>query len=143
VDPVFLTVEEILEFHEDQIRAHGGSLGVRDMGMLQSAVAMPRSAFGGQFAHSDLHEMAAAYLFHIAQNHPFIDGNKRAAAVACVTFLASNGLEPTMSDAELVELTLSTAEGKRSKSAIAEFLRAHTRSGRPAAKPGRGRRKRS
>jgi len=139
--PVFLSVEEILEFHEDQIQRHGGSLGVRDMGMLQSAVAMPQTAFGGQFAHSDLFEMAAAYLFHIAQNHPFVDGNKRVAAVSCVTFLSSNGLEPEMSDEELVSLTLSTAEGKASKSAIAEYLRSHTRPARPAKRSRRGRKR--
>jgi death-on-curing protein len=103
---------------------------------------MPQASFGGQFAHSDLHEMAAAYLFHIAQNHPFVDGNKRVAAAVCVTFLASNGIEPTMTDAELVSLTLSTAEGKSSKSGIAEFLRSHSRLATRPASQGRSRKKR-
>lgn len=141
MNPVFITVEDALEFHEDQIQVHGGSPGVRDMGLLQSAIAMPQASFGGQFAHSDLHEMAAAYLFHIAQNHPFVDGNKRVAAAVCVTFLASNGIEPTMTDAELVNLTLSAAEGKSSKSRIAEFLRSHSRSAKRRASPRRGRKK--
>ena len=141
MSPVFLSVEEILEFQEDQIQQHGGSLGLRDMGMLQSAVAMPQTAFGGQYAHSDIFEMAAAYLFHLAQNHPFVDGSKRVAAVSCMTFLASNGLEPKLSEDELVSLTLSTAEGKASKSSIAEFLRTRSRPTRPAKRPRRGRKR--
>jgi len=73
VEPIFLTLDEILAIHRDQIERYGGAYGVRDMGLLQSAVAMPSAAAYGQYLHTDLCEMAAAYLFHIAQNHAFVD----------------------------------------------------------------------
>jgi len=71
----FLTVEEVLVLHEMQIERYGGSRGIRDRGLLESAVAMPQASFGGEYVHATLHEMAAAYAFHIAENQPFIDGN--------------------------------------------------------------------
>ena len=89
--PVFLTLDEVLGLHDRQIARYGGSAGVRDLGLLQSALAMPRASFGGVFAHADLYEMAAAYLFHLAKNHPFVDGNKRTAAYAAAVFLELNG----------------------------------------------------
>ena len=94
MEPLFLTLDEVVATHRDQIERYGGSLGVRDWGLLQSAVAMPAATFGGQFLHTDLCEMAAAYLFHLVQNHPFIDGNKRVAHAAMETFLMLNGLAP-------------------------------------------------
>jgi death on curing protein len=75
--PRFLDLVEVLEIHQSRIDRYGGSPGVRDLGLLQSAVAQSSAGFGGEFLHSDLYEMAAAYLFHVARNHPFIDGNKR------------------------------------------------------------------
>jgi death-on-curing protein len=75
--PLFLTMDEILNLHSSRIALYGGSDGVRDIALLQSAIAMPDSGFGGEFFHSDLPAMAAAYLFHIVCNHPFIDGNTR------------------------------------------------------------------
>lgn len=76
-DPTFLTVEEIVTFHADRLRLFGGSPGLRDRGLLESAVAMPMATLGGSFLHETLFEMAAAYAFHIAENQPFVDGNKR------------------------------------------------------------------
>jgi len=125
VELSFLTLDEVVAIHRDQIERYGGSLGVRDWGLLQSAVAMPAAAFGGHYLHSDLYEMAAAYLFHLVQNHPFIDGNKRVGAVAADVFLALNGLLLTASDDDYAELVLSVARGETSKSAAAEFLRAN------------------
>src|SRR4030065_1215425 len=87
----FLTLVEVVEIHSDQIQHYGGSEGIRDMNLLSSAVAMPYASFSGMFLHSDLHEMAAAYAFHICQNHPFVDGNKRTALASALLFLALNG----------------------------------------------------
>jgi death on curing protein len=78
VEPVFLTLDDVLEIHEQQIERYAGSHGLRDTGALESAVATPQATFGGKYLHGSLYLMAAAYLFHITQNHPFIDGNKRA-----------------------------------------------------------------
>ena len=125
MDPQFLTLDEVVAIHRDQIERYGGSLGVRDWGLLKSAIAMPAATFGGQFLHSDLCEMAAAYLFHLVQNHPFIDGNKRVGAVATDVFLTLNDLQLVASEDDFAELVLSVARGETSKSATAEFLRGH------------------
>jgi len=77
IDPVFLDVEDVLLIHEEQLALYGGAAGIRDAGLLESAVAMPRATAGGEYAHEGLFAMAAAYAFHIAQNQPFLDGNKR------------------------------------------------------------------
>ena len=124
--PSFLTLDEVIDIHRDQIARFGGSEGVRDWGMLQSAVAMPAAGFGGQFFHADLCEMAAAYLFHIVQNHPFIDGNKRVGAMAAYVFLRLNGIRPTADNNAYANLVLSVARGETPKSAVAEFFRANT-----------------
>jgi death-on-curing protein len=73
----FLTVERVKQLHADAVRKYGGSKGLRDEGMLESAVAMPMTAFGGSYLHEGIFEMASAYLYHLVQNHPFVDGNKR------------------------------------------------------------------
>jgi death-on-curing protein len=126
VTPLFLTLDEVLAIHQDQISRYGGSPGVRDWGVLQSAIAMPAAAFGGRFLHTDLCEMAAAYLFHIVQNHPLIDDNKRVGAVAADVFLALNDVKLTADEDAYAGLVLSVARGETSKSAVAEFLRANT-----------------
>jgi death-on-curing protein len=122
----FLSVDDVLALHEHQIATYGGSLGVRDPGLLESAVQMPQAGFGGQYFHADLYEMAAAYLFHIAANHPFVDGNKRAAAAAAHAFLFLNGLTLPRSCEKLFErLVLDVAEGKSGKLEAAAFFRTH------------------
>ena len=126
MQPAFLTLDEIMAIHQDQIARYGGSDGVHDSGLLQSAVAMPAASFGGQFLHADLCEMAAAYLFHLVQNHPFIDGNKRVRAVAAYVFLALNHRRLTAGDDAYADLVLSVARGETPKSAVAEFFRANT-----------------
>ena len=123
----FLTLEEVTEIHADQIERYGGSLGVRDAGLLQSAIAMPESGFGEHYLHADLFEMAAAYLFHLVQNHPFIDGNKRVGAMATFTFLKLNGLTLTAKDTEFESIILSVAQGKMGKAGVAEFFRKHAK----------------
>jgi death on curing protein len=121
----FLGVEDVLGLHADQVALYGGDYGVRDMGLLDSAVAQPRAAFGGEFLHKDLFEMAAAYLFHIVQNHPFLDGNKRTGAVAALVFLDLNGIEITAPKGSMYDLTMSVAIGQADKAQIAEYFRSH------------------
>jgi death-on-curing protein len=92
-NPTYLSLEDILALHQDQIEHYGGNRGIRDIGLLISAVEMPKATFEGQFLHEDLYEMAAAYLFHIVQNHPFIDGNKRTGLATAIAFLRFNDLK--------------------------------------------------
>ena len=119
---IFLTVEEILEIHADQIKRYGGRSGLRDLGLLQSAVAVPRSSSGGRYLHGTLFEIAAAYLFHTVQNHPFVDGNKRVGTAAALVFLKMNGIDIAVPNDALVELVLDVAQGKVNKTEIAEFF---------------------
>ena len=121
--PIFLSLAEVLEIHRDQIERYGGGKGLRDIGLLQSALAMPAAKYGGRYLQSDLYEMAAAYLFHIAQNHPFVDGNKRTGAVAAIVFLSLNGIELEADEAQLEKLVLDVAQGKVGKNSVAEFFR--------------------
>jgi death-on-curing protein len=121
--PEFLTVEEVLEIHRDQITRYGGEPGLRDEGMLESAVAMPVSGSGDDYFHKDLFEMAAAYLYHIVRNHPFIDGNKRTGLVAALIFLHLNGVRVRASQAEIEGLVRQVAEDKADKTAITHFFK--------------------
>lgn len=123
--PDFLSLAEVLEIHRDQIERYGGKTGIRDLGLLQSALAMPAAGFGGRYLHGDLFEMAAAYLFHIVRNHPFVDGNKRTGAVAALVFLFLNGMEIEASEDIFEQTVRAVAEGKMDKSAIAGFFREH------------------
>ena len=120
--PLFLDIERTLRTHCSLIEHYGGVEGVRNIGLLHSAIAMPQASFGGQFLYRDLFEMAAAYLFHIVQNHPFLDGNKRTGAAAAIIFLAMNGIEIEADEDGLVELTLAVAEGQAGKREIADFF---------------------
>lgn len=123
--PAFLTLDEVLALHADQIERYGGAPGVRDVALLESAVAAPRATFDGRLLHATVPEMAAAYLFHLAQNHPFVDGNKRAALAAAIAFLGLNGLWLEVDPDALVETVLGVARGEVTKAGLAEFLRVH------------------
>lgn len=127
-EPVFLTAAEILEIHDDQISRYGGSPGIRDAGLLESDMSMPASSFGDKHLHEDIFEMAAAYLFHIAKNHPFVDGNKRAGAVAALVFLALNDIEIDAGEGEFENAVLAVADGRWDKAATAVFLRENAKS---------------
>ncbi|MDR1915450.1 MAG: type II toxin-antitoxin system death-on-curing family toxin [Synergistaceae bacterium] len=124
--PEFFDVSDVLDFHFEQIELYGGSHGVRDMGMLESALAMPMSGFDGNYLYLFPFEMAAAYLFHIVQNHPFIDGNKRTGLAACLYFLGLHGIEVVADPDGLASLVLSVAEGNLDKPQIAAFLKEHS-----------------
>jgi len=121
--PLFLSVEDVIEIHADQIQRYGGGLGIRDVGLLHSALGMPEAGFGDQYLHADLFEMAAAYLYHIVQNHPFIDGNKRAGTMAAFIFLKLNGLTLEADELAFETLILQAAQGQVGKDAIADFFR--------------------
>ena len=121
----FLGLADVLELHDEQIQLYGGSDGVLNPGLLESAIGTPAMTFGGEYLHPDLPAMAAAYLFHLAMNHPFADGNKRVAAVAMVVFLRMNGWSPTFTEDELAEVTLSVADGTMDKEPLTEVVRAH------------------
>jgi death-on-curing protein len=123
--PAFLTLDEVLALHADQIDRYGGAHGVRDLGLLESAVAAPRATFGGKLLHATLPEIAAAYLFHLAQNHPFLDGNKRVALAAAIAFLGLNGLWLEAEPDELAETVLAVARGTLTKAGLAEYVRLH------------------
>ncbi len=125
MDIRFLTIDEVLLFHEMQLMRYGGAPGVRDLGMLESAVAMPQAGFGEQYLHSDLFEMAAAYLFHIVMNHPFVDGNKRTGTHAALVFLADHGYTFSLSEDEKYDLVIGVCEGSVTKGRLAEEFRAN------------------
>ncbi len=122
-DPDFLLVEDVRLLHEEQLARYGGSAGVRDPGALDSAVAMPRATFDGKFVHADLFAMAAAYAFHIAQNQPFVDGNKRAGLAAALVFLDLNGVAIADPEGLLYQAMIDLAERRIDKEGLAALLR--------------------
>ena len=121
--PNFLTVEQVCEIHERMIEEYGGEAQIRDLGLLESAVAMPAAQFGGQFLHASLIDMAAAYLFHICKNHAFVDGNKRTALAASGAFLLLNGYCLIPAPDGLEQLTLSVADSTIGKAELTKALR--------------------
>lgn len=119
----FLSLAEILEIHQDQVTRYGGSPGIRDIELLKSAIGMPMTSYGGDFLHTDAYEMAAAYLFHLVKNHPFLDGNKRVGAVAALVFLLLNGYDFDAPEEDFAELVLAVARGELDKAQVAVFIR--------------------
>ena len=117
--PTFLTLDEVLALHADQVARYGGSMGVRDLGLLESALAAPQATSGGSFLHGSLSEMAAAYLFHLVRNHPFVDGNKRAGLAAAIAFLGLNGQWLEADPVEVGDLVVSVAMGEATKAEVA------------------------
>lgn len=124
---VFITLDEMLALHADQIDRYGGRSGVRSFELLQSAIAVPAATFESMFLHADVPEMAAAYLFHIVRNHPFVDGNTRTGLMAMLVFLGLNGLSLDAEPDQLVDLVTGVADGHTSKAEIAVFVKNHSR----------------
>jgi death-on-curing protein len=118
-----LTVDIVREIHARAIESFGGSDGVRDLALLESAVAAPQASFGGKSPYQDLPEVAAAYLFYLCRNHPFIDGNKRAALGACLVFLRLNEIEPDKDGPEWEQLTLDVASSALDREGTTTRLR--------------------
>jgi death-on-curing protein len=116
-------VDDVLEMHAAQLAEHGGSEGLRDRGLLESAIAQPTASFGGGFLHQGIFAMAAALHFSLVSNHPFVDGNKRSALVAMLTFLDTNGYSLLQPFHMLVDITLAVASGSMSKAQVAQLLR--------------------
>jgi death-on-curing protein len=119
---VFLDVDDVIELHAAQLDVFGGGAGLRDRGLLESAIAQPQASFGDQYAHDGLFSMAAAYLFHIVSNHAFVDGNKRVGLLSALVFLDLNGITVARPSDDLYALTLGVAEGRLAKPAIAAEL---------------------
>jgi death-on-curing protein len=118
----FLSETIVLAIHDDQVRLYGGVYGVRDDAMLDAALHMPQAQFGGEFLHPTIFHMAAAYGFHLCQNHPFIDGNKRTAGMVMFTFLRLNGLEPVASELDYYQTMMAVANGEMNKEQLAAWL---------------------
>ena len=125
--PSFLTVEHVLAIHDRMIREFGGDSSLRDSGLLESAVMMPAAQFGGRFLHNGIPAMAAAFLFHLCKNHPFVDGNKRTALASAEVFVLLNDMRLTATDDELGEITLGVAMGDISKEEVTSFFRDHVK----------------
>lgn len=119
----YLTIEEIILLHDRQVRVHGGLEGIRDLGLLASAIDMPRTTFDGKELHKSLFDKAAAYLFHIIKNHPFNDGNKRTGAFTAILFLRMNGIKLDLDLAQYENLVILTAKGHASKTQISRFFK--------------------
>lgn len=123
----FLTYEQIILLHEDQINEHGGLHGIKDEGLARSAIAQPQTSFGSNYLHKDIYEMAAAYLYHLVKNHPFVDGNKRIAALSAAVFLEVNGYLVIADEDEFELLVMNAAQSLVNKNQIADFFRVNTR----------------
>ncbi len=122
----YIPEELVLTIHDDLLQRYGGQPGLRDRGLLESALAQPRMTFGGKEVHKTLFEKAAAYGYHICNNHPFIDGNKRVAFVLMDVFLQKNGWEITAAEEEAYAMMISLASGKLSKRQLASWLKEHS-----------------
>lgn len=120
--PEFLTVDDVIALHAGQLARYGGAAGLRDGTLLDSAVAQPQASFGGEWLHPDVWMMAAAYLFHLVQNHPFVDGNKRTGLLSALVFLALNGVMLDQATPVLYDITMAVADGRLDKPAIAAVL---------------------
>ncbi len=122
-EPLFLNLAEVIEIHTDQIHRYGGQDGVRDFGLLESALAQPEASFAGEWLHKDVYAMAAAYAYHVAQNHPFIDGNKRTALACALVFLTLQGISLEDPKGLLKEAMRTIASGKMHKAELGQLLR--------------------
>jgi len=118
----FLTLSEVLLILEDQMRNYGGKYGVRDINLLSSAIYMPESSFDGKYLHETIPSMAAAYAFHLCQNHPFLDGNKRVALASALVFLEINGYEFSCKDEILYNQIMDVAKGETKKEELIKFF---------------------
>lgn len=123
----FLNKEIILTFHKDHLERYKGKPGIRSEELLESAFAQPQASFGGEYVHKDLFHMAAAYGFHLCQNHPFYDGNKRTALIAMYTFLFVNGYQIKADKKSLFAIMMDLASGKVNKEELAGYLKKHSK----------------
>lgn len=120
---LFLTLDEVKRIHADQIERYGGSLEMRDEGLLKSALAMPEAQFGGEYLHPEVYDMAGAYLYHLVSNHAFVDGNKRVGAVAARVFLLMNGYGFSPKPEVFERVVLDVASGQMTKEKVTEWIK--------------------
>lgn len=118
----FLSSSQVIDIHQRLIHRFGGTAGVRDSGLLDSAISQPQATFGGELLHPTIHEQAAAYLYHLAMNHPFVDGNKRTAFAAMDTFLRLNNYSLNLSQEDAYTLVMEVAQGEMTKEELSTFL---------------------
>jgi len=123
----FLTLSEVLLILENQIENYGGIYGIRDINLLSSAIYMPESCFEGKYLHETTPAMAAAYAFHLCQNHPFIDGNKRVALASSLVFLDINGYELNCKDETLYKRMMDVAKGEIKKEDLIRFYEKYSK----------------
>ena len=131
--PVFLTLKEVMDIHDDMVRRFGGKRGIRDSALLESSLTMPRAGIVGQYLHVDVFEMAAAYLFHFCRNRPFFSANDRTAVTTALVFLRMNGQEIHANALELHDLLNAIVQHKADKEIAAWFLRSHAHAITPEA----------
>jgi len=117
------SLEQVKRLHLAVLKQHGGSDGIRDLSLLESALAAPQATFGGNPIMSDVPEIAAAYLFYLCKNHPFIDGNKRVAMATCIVFLRLNGETPAPDSQQWTDLVLDVAASKLDRDGTTDRLR--------------------
>ena len=120
-EPQWLTVDLVIDMHAEQLALFGGPAGIRDRGMLESALGRPQNKFA--YGEHDLAALAAAYAFGIARNHPFIDGNKRAALAALIVFFNLNGVDLLVPQADMTAAILAVAAGEAEEDVLAQWLR--------------------
>lgn len=125
--PRFISLSEVIDIHADVLEWLGGTTGIRDEGLLESALAQPQATFSGKFLHATIDEQAAAYLYHLAKNHPFLDGNKRTAFAVMDTFLRVNSYTLTLTNEEAYTLVQDVVNGRVSKTELAALLGRSTR----------------
>ena len=123
----FLKEDIILSLHQDQLMRYGGKPGLRDKKLFKSAMAQPEASLQGEYVHEDIFHMAAAYGFHLCQNHPFYDGNKRTALIAMYTFLYVNGYQIVADKKSLFAIMMDLAQGKVTKDQLRKFLEKNTK----------------
>lgn len=119
---IFLPIEVVIAIHDNEIRMHGGSYGIRDRGLLESAIETPKIGFGDSYLHNNLFEMASAYMYHIIKNHPFVDGNKRTGTASAFTFLEQNEAYLIPPNELVITLAEQVATSQLSKEGLAKYL---------------------
>ena len=125
IEPVFVKFSAVIKIHQYQIQRFGGSDGLRSIELLKSAINMPAASFDGRFLYPTIPDMAASYLFHLVENHPFVDGNKRTGAMVAVYFLALNNYYLDATNEEYTELVLQVAAGEKTLRGISFFFHRH------------------
>ena len=121
IEPVWLSVRLVIAIHDEQLRMFGGPPGIRDQGMLESALTRPQNKYG--FGETDLAVLAAAYAFGISKNHPFVDGNKRTSLLSLITFLGLNGIDFVVPEGEAAAAIIALAAGEIEEAGLARWIR--------------------